>query len=101
MLHGYESSISDWRKPHMPRGNFMLGDMAVVISHALPKEHVADEIRRVDWPWWIEWPALAFGNQWFTNWPRRFVQGAKIERDQIVMAAGKIFMSPATWETLK
>lgn len=73
-----DRSLSDWRYPYMARGDFMLGSMAVVISHDLPKAHVADEIVRVEWPWWIEWPALAFGNCWFTAWPRRYRQGQKI-----------------------
>lgn len=101
MPDDYDYSFSNWRRPHMARGVAKMGKHVIVVSYDLPKKHIADEIVREEWPWWIEWPALAFGNSWFTNWPRRYVRGAKVERDMIVMAAGKTFVSPATWDWLQ
>lgn len=84
-------SFSNWWSPHMARGDGTYNGHVIVKSYDLPKEHIGDEIVPVYWPRPI---------RWFFKQPRRYVQGGKVERDQIVMAAGKVFVSPATWDEL-
>jgi len=91
-LSPYDHSFRNWHLPHMARGDFTYNGHVIVKSYNLPKEHIADEIAPVPWPWPI---------RLFVKRPRRFDRGAKVERDMIVMAAGKVFVSPATWEALR
>jgi hypothetical protein len=81
-----------WRRPYTARGDFMWGGMAVVVSHDLPREHIADEIVPVYWPRPI---------RWLWAWPRKFRPGSRVERDQAFMAAGKLFVPPAMAEAMR
>jgi len=90
-------SFNDYRKPHMARGDFMLGGMAVVISPNLPRKHVGDQVIPVMPSKPVQFllrllrrPIVAY----------RFRQGAKIEEEQAVQMQGKLFMSPAMWASL-
>ncbi len=91
-------NFNDYRKPHMARGDFMLGGMAVVISPNLPKHHIGDEVIPVMPSWPIRWllrvlrrPIVAY----------RFRQGQKIEDERAFQMSGKLFMSPAMWARLQ
>ena len=93
-------TFNDWQYPLMSRADYVIGGVPIVECHDMPKEHVADEIVRVEWPWWVEWPALAFGVQWFTIYPRRWKRGGRIEREKYFLAYGKLFISPISLQKL-
>lgn len=88
--------FNDWNSPYMARGDFVFAGMAIVISEHLQKEYVGDQIIPRHW-------VIRLLARWMPRplRPSGFSRGAKIERDQIVQAAGKTFVSPATWEYLK
>lgn len=87
------SAFQLWQHPYMARGDFMFGGMAVVISD-VPKKHVGDKIvpRHPVVRWLARFRFLRVS---------AFLPGAKIEEEQVLQAAGKLFMSPAAWEEFK
>lgn len=92
-----DNSFNDWRRPHMARGEFTYRGHVIVISRNLPMEHIADEIEPV-WPHpLVRGARMILG---LSDRPVCFERRGKIEREQIVMAAGKVFMSAATWDSL-
>jgi hypothetical protein len=86
----------DWRRPAMARGHYMLGRQAVVISD-VPKLHIADEIiyRQPIIRWLCRFHLVRRLGL------RPFLPGPTIEEEQIIIAAGKLFMTAAAWQELK
>ncbi len=83
--------LASHRHPHMARGHFMYGGMAVVIDDQVPRAYIGDHIR-------LFWPA----SRWL-RWlfPLRFVPAGRYEVDQVFKLSGKLFMTSRAWEELK
>lgn len=83
----------------MAAGDRMLGGMAVVLSPNVPRLHVGDEIVPVPRHWLRRWFYLSLHGS--EPAPRGFVRGRPIEHEQVVYAAGKLFVSELGYQQLR
>lgn len=88
-------ALADPLRPHMARGTHVLGGMVFVVSPHIPKLHVATMIE----------PKPPLVRLLLRLVPRRcrplwYRIGAKMEEEQFIMAAGKVFCTPAGWHAL-
>lgn len=87
--------LADPDRPHMARGTHMLGGMSIVVTPHLPKHHIGDSIAPK--PWLVRWLLRWVPRRWRAPWYR---VGARIDEDQFIVAAGKLFCTPATYAAL-
>lgn len=83
----------------MAAGEFMLGNMAVVVSPNVPQFHSGTEIIPVPYSWLDVWLYRFFTGRELR--PYRYARGREIMEEQAFQAANKLFVSPKMWEQIK
>lgn len=76
----------------MARGDYLLGGQVIVIDDSVPRLHVADEI--------VPRNALVRFFARFIPGLSAFRRGEKLEEEQIITAAGKMFMTSLAYDYL-
>ena len=79
-------------KPYMARGDYVIGGQVVVIDNSVPRLHIADEI--------VPRNALVRFFARFIPGISAFRRGEKLEEEQIITAAGKMFMTSRAYDYL-
>ncbi len=88
--------LADPNRPHMARATHMIAGIPVVVTPLLPLDHIGHAIT----------PKSARVRR-FLRWvprrwrPRWYRVDARLEHEQFVMAAGKLFCTPAGYQLLK